>query len=70
MEDIVSQETPYADPEPKKRMSGWLIALIVVAALLVICCFCILMSVLLLSPVTGNVFSTLVETVEAITPVP
>jgi hypothetical protein len=58
------------EPEPKKRMSGWLIALIVVAALVVICCVCIFASLLLLGPEMGDVFSTVIETMEAMTPVP
>ena len=69
MEDVY-QEVPYSEPEPKKKMSGWLIALIVVAALVVICCICSVLGFLLLAPATGNVFSTIVETVEAMTPVP
>ena len=64
------QEAGYSEPEPKKRMSGWLIALIVVAVLVVVCCLCIFLSLLLLGPAVGNVFSTVIETVEAMTPVP
>ena len=68
------EEVPYSEPEPKKGLSGWLIALIIIAALIVICCICLLI-VMLLSPVLlgstfGNVFSTIVETVEATTPMP
>jgi flagellar basal body-associated protein FliL len=70
MEDIVSQETPYADPEPKKKMSGWLIALIVVAALVVICCICSVLAFFLLAPATGNVFSTIIENLGATPPLP
>ena len=69
MEDAY-QEVPYSEPEPKKGMSGWLIALIIIAALLVVCCVCLLLSFLLLGPAIGNVFSTIVETVEATTPIP
>ena len=65
---------PYAEPEPKKGLSGWVIALIIIAALLAICCVCLLIVLLLtpalLGPSIGNVFSTIVETVEATTPVP
>jgi hypothetical protein len=68
MEDV-HQEVPYSEPEPKKKLSGWLIALIVVAALLVICCICLIASLLLLGPATGEVFSTILETMEAMTPV-
>lgn len=70
MEDIVSQETPYAEPEPKKKMSGWLIALIIVAALVVICCICSILAFLLLAPATGNIFSTIIETLEVTPPLP
>lgn len=66
----VHQQVPYIEPEPKKKLTGWQIALIVAAALVVICCVCALLSVLLLGPVTGEVFSTVLETVEAMTPVP
>jgi flagellar basal body-associated protein FliL len=69
MEDSY-QEVPYSEPEPKKGMSGWLIALIIIAVLFAICCLCLLLSFLLLGPAVGNVFSTIVETVEATTPMP
>ena len=71
MEDAY-EEVGYSgpEPEPKKRMSGWLIALIVIAALVVVCCLCIFLSLLLLGPAVGNVFSTVIETMEAMTPVP
>ena len=74
MEENTYQEVPYSEPEPKKGMSGWLIALIIIASLLVLCCLC-LMIVLVLTPAlfgptVGNVFSTIVETVEAMTPMP
>ena len=68
MEDAY-QEVPYSEPEPKKGMSGWLIALIIIGALVVICCLCLLI-VLVLGPAVGNVFSTIIETVEATTPMP
>jgi flagellar basal body-associated protein FliL len=69
MEDAY-QEAPYSKPEPKKGMSGWLIAIIIIAALVVICCICLILSLLLLGPAVGNVFSTVIETVEAATPMP
>ena len=68
--DDAYQEVGYTEPEPKKRMSGWLIVLIVVAVLVVVCCLCILLSLLLLGPEVGTVFSTVIETMEAMTPVP
>ena len=68
------QELLYSEPEPKRRLTGWQIALIIVAALIVICCVCFLVSLLLfplvLGPEVGNVFSTIIETMEAMTPVP
>jgi hypothetical protein len=69
MEDSY-EEVAYSEPEPKKGMSGWVIALIIIAALIVICCICIFASLLLLGPAVGNVFSTMVETLEAATPMP
>lgn len=74
MEDAY-QEVPYpAEPEPKKGLNGWQIALIVVAALIVVCCLCLLIVLifapLLLGPSVGNVFSTVIETMEAMTPMP
>ncbi len=63
-----------SQPEPKRGLTGWQIALIIVAALIVICCVCFLVSLLLfpvvLGPEIGNVFSTIIETMEAMTPMP
>jgi hypothetical protein len=61
---------PYTQPEPKRRMSGWLIALIVILVLIVVCCICVFVGLLLAGPAVGNVFSTIVETVQAATPLP
>lgn len=73
MEDAYREE-PYPQPEPKRGLSGWLIALIVVAAIIVICCLCLLVVLvfapILLGPSVGNVFSTVIETMEAMTPMP
>lgn len=69
MEDIYDVET-HDQPEPKKGMSGWLIALIVVVVLIILCCICVFAALLLVGPAVGNVFSTVLETVEAMTPVP
>jgi hypothetical protein len=69
-------QEPYGDyhePEPKPPMSGWLIALIVILALLVVCCICAVISVAILTlmgPSVGNVFSTILEGIETVTPVP
>ena len=62
------QQDEYAydyEPEPKKGMSGWLIALIVVLVLIVACCICACAALLLAGPEIGNVFSTIIETMEA-----
>lgn len=63
------EQQPYAQP-PKKGMSGWLIALIVVLVLVVLCCLCIAVSWLVAAPSMGNVFSQIIETIEATTPAP
>jgi hypothetical protein len=60
----------YPEPQPKRRMSGWLIALIVILVLIVACCCLIFFGYLLLAPSVGNTFSTIIETLEAFTPVP
>jgi len=66
--DIVDQE--YYPPAPRKGLSGWLIALIVIAAIVVLCCLCACVAWVLLTPAVGNVFSSIIETVEVVTPVP
>ena len=66
-------DTPYEQDygaEPKRGMSGWLIALIVVAVLIVLCCICALALVVIAGPAVGDVFSTIIETIEVMTPVP
>jgi hypothetical protein len=65
-----NQEEVYYEPAPRRGMSGWLIALIVLLVLVVLCCICICAAGLLMGPAIGNVFSTVVETMEAMTPVP
>jgi len=70
MEDLYQNDTYERDdytPQPKRGMSGWLIALIVVLALVVLCCICACLALLLAGPAVGNVFSTVIE---AMTPVP
>jgi hypothetical protein len=67
------EEAPYEQDyqaEPKRGMSGWLIALIVVLVLIVLCCICAFALVLLMGPAVGNVFSTVIETIEVMTPMP
>jgi flagellar basal body-associated protein FliL len=58
------------EPAPRRRMSGWLIVLIVILVLIVVCCLCALFTLLLTGPAVGNVFSTVIETIEATTPGP
>lgn len=62
------QEDYYVEAEPKKGMSGWLIALIVVLVLVVICCVCVCLGSLLAGPAIGSSFSTIIE--ELPTPLP
>ena len=64
------QDDDYYEPEPKKGMSGWLIALIVLLVLLVLCCICLCVATVLLGPAVGTTMSTIIETVEAVTPIP
>jgi hypothetical protein len=67
-QDNAYQDEYYYEPEPKKGMSGWVIALIVILAILVVCCVCACMAAVLLGltgPAVGNVFSGIVETMEA-----
>jgi flagellar basal body-associated protein FliL len=62
--------TYEGDHEPKRKINGWLIALIVVVVLIVMCCLCTLALILLAGPAVGTVFSTIVETLEVMTPMP
>jgi hypothetical protein len=64
------QDYYYPPQQPKRGMSGWLIALIVVLVLILLCCICLCLGVLLLGPAMGETFSTIVETLEVMTPVP
>jgi hypothetical protein len=64
------QDDYYYEPEPKRGMSGWLIALIVVLVIIVVCCICVCLAMLLMGPAMGEVFSTMIETIEAATPIP
>lgn len=73
-QDDIYQE-PYQDeypptPEPKKGMSTWLIALIVLLALLVLCCICLCAATALLYPTIETLGITVMETVQAVTPMP
>lgn len=66
--ETVNQE--YYAPAPKRGMSGWLIALIVVAVLIVLCCLCACVASLVLTPVVQDTFPAVMETLEALTPMP
>lgn len=55
---------PYPAPEPKKKISGWLIALIVVLVLIVACFLCVCLALAFFVPASGSVFSTIVTTLE------
>jgi hypothetical protein len=69
-QDDTSQNAYYPAPEPKRGMSGWLIALIVVLVLVVVCCLCLCVALLLLGPTVGNTFSTIIEQIMTATPMP
>jgi hypothetical protein len=62
------EEDYYVEAEPKKGMSGWLIALIVVLVLIVLCCICVCLGTLVVGPAFGTTFSTIIE--EMVTPFP
>ena len=73
MEEFTPDET-YAEDTyedtPKRGLSGWLIALIIVVVLATVCVLCLCLVLVLLGPAVGNTFSTIIETVEAVTPMP
>jgi hypothetical protein len=64
------QDQYYHEAEPKRGTSGWLIAVIVILVLICICCVLIAGVLILAGPAVGNVFSNMIETIEAATPVP
>jgi flagellar basal body-associated protein FliL len=66
--DTYSQD--LYQPAPKKGMAGWLIALIVLVVVICLCCICVVAALVLLGPAVGNTFSTIIETIEATTPMP
>jgi hypothetical protein len=66
--EIVDQE--YYAPAPKRGMSGWLIALIVVVVLIVLCCLCACAALVLLTPAVEGNLPAIMETIEAVTPMP
>ena len=47
--------------EPRRGMNIWLIVAIVVLVLLLCCCLVIILGWLLFAPVTGNVFSNIIQ---------
>ena len=63
-------QPPYEAPPAKKQLSPWVIVLIVVAVLLALCCLCVCGVLALGGPQVGNVFSSIIETLEVMTPVP
>jgi len=69
-QDNTYQNEYYPAPEPKKGMSGWLIALIVVLVLIAVCCLCLCLVVVLAGPSVGNTFSTIIEQIMTGTPMP
>ena len=67
------QQVPYTQPEPKKQLTAGQITLIVIAVIVAIACICptVVIAILaLIGPEVGDVFSTVIETMEAMTPVP
>ncbi|MGD9046810.1 MAG: hypothetical protein PVF77_02045 [Anaerolineae bacterium] len=78
MDDIYPDDTyeeSYQDdytyePEPKRGMSGWLIALIILLVLLVLCCICLCVATALLLPSIETMGTAIMETMEATTPMP
>jgi len=73
MEEFVPDETYIEDTyetPPKRGMSGWLIALIIVLGLGAVCIVCVCLALWLVGPAVGNTFSTIIETIEAATPLP
>ncbi len=54
---------PYTTPEPKKKIDGWLIALIVVLALVVLCFLCVCLAIAFFA-VSNSVWPTIVQTLE------
>jgi hypothetical protein len=68
-DDIYEQES-YPEEAPRRRMSGWLIALIIILVLIVLCCLCGLITLLVAGPAVGNTFSTIIEELVTVTPMP
>lgn len=66
-EGDVYEDEYYYEPEPRRGMSGWLIALIVVLVIIVLCCICTCAALFLAGPAIGNTFSSIIE---SMTPMP
>ncbi len=68
------QQVPYSEPEPKKKLTGGQIALIVIAVVVGLACLCaigVIAWLTLIAPEVGNTFSTILEGLEGgVTPVP
>lgn len=73
MEEFAPDESYTEDTyeaAPRRGLSGWLIALIIVVGLAAVCVLCLCLALMLLGPAVGNTFSTIIENIEAITPMP
>jgi hypothetical protein len=66
-EDEFNEDAYYDEPEPRRGMSGWLIALIVILVIILLCCICAGAVLILAGPAIGDVFHTILET---LTPMP
>ena len=66
------QQVPHAEPQPKKQLTAGQITLIVVAVAvgLCICAIAVIVVLTLTGPAVGNTFSTILEGLEGVTPVP
>ena len=67
------QDDLFYEPEPPKKRNGWTIALIVILVLSVLCCICVFVTIAgltLMEPAIGNTFSTIIEEMVTVTPVP
>lgn len=69
-EEVHEDPYTYQQPPTRRGMSPWLIALIVVLVLIVACFACVCLVLLLIGPAVGTTFSTIIETIEVMTPVP
>jgi hypothetical protein len=68
--DVDSVDQGYYAPAPRRGISGWLIALIVVGVLVVVCCLCACVVVLLITPAMSENLPAILETLEIVTPGP